>query len=148
MVLASARRQLMSTTSAGRASLVELGRALADAKVRGQLLDECAGGEGGGGGADRGVSRASFPLSLDGAYEVQNAMTSVLLDAGYRLSGWKVGATSQAARNRIGLSTPFIGPVFESDVRPPHVGVDVSSFLCRGVEVEWGFRVRGGAWGA
>jgi 2-keto-4-pentenoate hydratase len=49
--------------------------------------------------------------SLDGAYAVQRAVTAERLAAGERVVGWKLGYTSTAMREQMGISEPNLGPL-------------------------------------
>ncbi len=57
---------------------------------------------------------ANAPASIATAYEVQAAATTLKTDAGTRPIGYKIGATNAAARDLLGVSTPFYGRLFEA----------------------------------
>jgi 2-keto-4-pentenoate hydratase len=59
---------------------------------------------------------AAFDLSLGRAYRIQQAGTAARLAAGERIIGWKLGYTSLAMREQMGVREPNFGPLFSSMV--------------------------------
>lgn len=57
--------------------------------------------------------------------------------------GWKIGATNATAQQRMGLTEPFYGPVFQTNlaVSPATVSIGKSPFRVRGVEAEYAFLI-------
>jgi 2-keto-4-pentenoate hydratase len=53
---------------------------------------------------------------LAAAYDVQRALTARRLGRGARLVGWKLGYTSQAMREQMGIDAPNFGPLLSSMV--------------------------------
>ena len=80
-------------------------------------------------------------LTLEEAYAVQHATVRVRLDRGARVVGHKVGLTSAAMREQMGVNEPDSGVLLD-DMQIPHDGT-----LCTGdllvprVEAEFGFRL-------
>jgi 2-keto-4-pentenoate hydratase len=54
---------------------------------------------------------AELGLSLEDAYRVQDRMTALRLAAGERIAGWKLGYTSAAMREQMGVASPNFGPL-------------------------------------
>jgi 2-keto-4-pentenoate hydratase len=54
---------------------------------------------------------AELGLSLDDAYRVQDRMTALRLAAGEGVVGWKLGYTSAAMREQMGVASPNFGPL-------------------------------------
>lgn len=53
-------------------------------------------------------------LSLDQAYAVQHQVTALRLARGERVVGWKLGYTSVAMREQMGIDTPNFGPLTDA----------------------------------
>lgn len=51
------------------------------------------------------------PLTMADAYDVQRAMTALRLGGGQRVAGWKLGYTSLAMREQMGVDEPNFGPL-------------------------------------
>jgi 2-keto-4-pentenoate hydratase len=142
-------RRALATSARGSGSgptgapLVRLGEALAEAKMRGTRV-AIAGAEGHARGA---LPADVLPTSAESAYGVQGAMVDHLLKHQHSIAGWKLGATSPAARARLGFSLPFVAPIFALDLRRVDVPLDVAPFTFLGVEAEWCFEVRCGKGG-
>jgi 2-keto-4-pentenoate hydratase len=54
------------------------------------------------------------PLSLDDAYAVQRSLTGLRLARGERIVGWKLGYTSLAMREQMGIDAPNLGPLTDA----------------------------------
>lgn len=68
------------------------------------------------------------------AYQVQTCFTSLLLGDGDAISGYKLGLTSKAMQQMMGISDPDYGPVLHSMI---HDGdLDTSSFIRPRAEAE------------
>jgi 2-keto-4-pentenoate hydratase len=69
------------------------------------------------------TSRGLFPLDL--AYDAQDRITAARLARGERVVGWKLGYTSPAMREQMGVAFPNFGPLTDAmvlgdgDVLPP-----------------------------
>ena len=73
-------------------------------------------------------------MTADAAYEVQTCFASMLLADGDAISGYKLGLTSKAMQQMMGIAAPDYGPVFHSMV---HEGeLDTSSFIRPRAEAE------------
>ncbi|MBT3332842.1 MAG: hypothetical protein HN394_15170, partial [Rhodospirillaceae bacterium] len=53
---------------------------------------------------------AGSPQSEDEAYEIQASMIAA---SGLDVAGWKIGATVEALFEVLGVSQPFLGPLFQ-----------------------------------
>ncbi len=76
------------------------------------------------------------PQNLEDAYLTQNAMIKAM---GLAVVGWKIGATSQIAREMLDIDEPFSGPLFENFVKQSPATLDVDLGDLRIVEAEIGF---------
>jgi len=81
-----------------------------------------------------------LPLSLEDAYRVQEAGTALRLAAGERVVGWKLGYTSAAMREQMGIASPNLGPLTDAMLLPPG-GVVPGVALQPRVEPEIGLRL-------
>jgi 2-keto-4-pentenoate hydratase len=82
---------------------------------------------------------ADVDLTIDDAYAVQQAGLVLRLERGERLVGWKLGYTSLAMREQMGIDEPNFGPL--TDAMLMASGDDVASWLIQPrVEPEIGLR--------
>ena len=56
---------------------------------------------------------ATRSLTMSQAYSVQRAMTALRISSGQRIVGWKLGYTSQAMRQQMGVDEPNFGPLLD-----------------------------------
>ncbi|SDJ42598.1 2-keto-4-pentenoate hydratase [Streptomyces indicus] len=63
------------------------------------------------------------PGDLDTAYAVQTVLTDRRLAAGRRVTGWKIGLTSAAVQNQLGVDTPDFGALLDDTAVPD--GADI-----------------------
>jgi 2-keto-4-pentenoate hydratase len=56
----------------------------------------------------------SVPLSLADAYAIQQLVTAARLERGEQVVGWKLGYTSQAMRQQMGIDSPNFGPLTDA----------------------------------
>jgi 2-oxo-hept-3-ene-1,7-dioate hydratase len=59
------------------------------------------------------ISLAHPGASLDDAYAVQSALVARKLDAGRRVTGWKIGLTSRAMQMALNITTPDSGVLLD-----------------------------------
>ncbi|MFC4603713.1 2-keto-4-pentenoate hydratase [Rhodococcus kronopolitis] len=78
-------------------------------------------------------------LDENDAYEIQLLNVGRRLDAGGKLFGHKVGLTSLAMQEMVGLDEPDYGHLFADMASAEEVPVDVTRFCSPKVEVEVGF---------
>ncbi|KAA0163877.1 hypothetical protein FNF28_04071 [Cafeteria roenbergensis] len=87
------------------------------------------------------VLKASLPLDLDEAYAIQAAGAAEVNRTGGKTVGWKAGATNEAAMKLMGVSAPFFGPIFASNVVASPTRVATGSMNLRGAELELVFEI-------
>src|SRR5574337_339495 len=90
------------------------------------------------------LSESEPGVTLEQAYAIQDAVRAELVRRGDRISGWKVGVTSQAAREAMGVDHPIAGFLLRSGQFASGAEVPLSRFANLGVEVEVAFRLRSG----
>ncbi|MGW4340707.1 2-keto-4-pentenoate hydratase [Rhodococcus koreensis] len=78
-------------------------------------------------------------LTMADGYRIQQELIKLLLAEGDRVIGHKVGATSKAMQDLIGLDTPDYGPVLASTVFRDGAEVSVGNFISPKLEAEIGF---------
>lgn len=78
------------------------------------------------------------PNSLDDGYRIQDIMTA---HAGKSVVGWKVAATTEAGRRRMGIVEPLAGRLFDGYVLADKARLDASPMTMRVAEPEFGFRI-------
>jgi 2-keto-4-pentenoate hydratase len=69
------------------------------------------------------IAEASVPVAADQAYAVQDVLTSVRMASGEQVVGWKLGYTSAAMREALGIDEPNAGPLTDAMVlrSPAHL---------------------------
>jgi len=80
-------------------------------------------------------------LSIEEAYEVQDAVAQLRIDAGEEFVGYKVGCTSTAIRSQFGLTEPIHGKIFRPHVFGENACVDWSHFNNFSIEPEMVFKI-------
>jgi 2-keto-4-pentenoate hydratase len=78
------------------------------------------------------------PTTLAEAYRIQNGLNAEL---GVADAGWKIGATSDAARSMLKAKGPFYGRVLAPRIFPSGVSLPASAYAMRGLEGEFAFRL-------
>lgn len=79
------------------------------------------------------------PESASAAYAVQDQLTNLLPSS---VVGWKIGATSAATQERLGVKAPISGRVHQRTMLESGSTVDVTDFHHRpGIECEMAFRL-------
>lgn len=108
-----------------------IGEQLAEASLHGKLVEPAA-------------LDAALSGDIDAGYLAQRWLIHALHKSGessVQLAGWKIGATNAAGMQRLGLSRPFLGPIFRRDVcsSPAEMAfhADALGFRVRGVECEF-----------
>lgn len=98
----------------------------------------------------RAAGRTLAPISdtraliLDDAYRIQAAVTSARLARGERRVGWKLGYTSRAMRDQMGVGAPNFGPLTDVMLLPDRATVPATALQPR-VEPEIAVRIGPGA---
>ena len=57
---------------------------------------------------------SSIDLTIDDAYAIQRAGTTLRVERGEKLVGWKLGYTSPAMRAQMGIDQPNFGPLTDA----------------------------------
>lgn len=131
------RRASDGTTSAHNTSAASTSAPAYDrSQIARQLLDAerlCA--------PTAGVTPRYPSVTLDEAYEVQWANIRARQDAGARIVGHKVGLTSAAMREQMGVSEPDSGVLLEGMAIPDGGVLRAADLLVPRVEAEFGFRL-------
>jgi 2-keto-4-pentenoate hydratase len=82
-----------------------------------------------------------FVLSLDGAYELQDAVAKLRIAAGDRLIGYKLGCTGPGTVQQFGMQGPIRGCLFESEIRRHGDAVNFEDFANLAIEGEMAVRI-------
>jgi 2-keto-4-pentenoate hydratase len=80
-------------------------------------------------------------LSLEQAYQVQDRYVAARVSLGERVVGWKVGCTSKAIREQLGLAQPICGRLLKPYVHEDDADFLVSDFINCAVEPEMIFHI-------
>lgn len=93
------------------------------------------------------LDQVSHLTSQQGYAVLHHTTESLQTDHGWKIAGWKVGATSLAVQQRIGLSEPFWGPIFSKTTLTGGQRGEASRFsiqkdLIRGIEAEFAFQIK------
>lgn len=85
------------------------------------------------------LSQAHLGMTLDDAYAVQGAFVGLKRAAGGRQVGWKIGLTSRAMQQALGITTPDSGVLFDDMVFENGGKVAVGRFIQPRIEAEIAF---------
>ncbi|MDR0990821.1 MAG: fumarylacetoacetate hydrolase family protein [Propionibacteriaceae bacterium] len=85
------------------------------------------------------LSERDASLTIDDAYDIQLAQVAAWTAAGATIKGYKVGLTSQAMRQQLGVDQPDFGHLTESMFYPEHSPIDTAIFLQPKIEPEVAF---------
>lgn len=80
-------------------------------------------------------------LRLGDAYEIQTVNRDRRLAAGERIAGYKIGLTSKAMQEMLGVDTPDVGYVTERMVVPCDGSLAADELLAGRIEAEFAFRL-------
>lgn len=80
-------------------------------------------------------------LDLTGAYELQDAVTTLRIAAGDRLVGYKVGCTGPGTVKQFGMAGPVRGCLFASEIRECGQTLDSRDFANLAIEGEMALRI-------
>lgn len=80
-------------------------------------------------------------LDLAGAYKIQQYQEQALVAAGHRVIGRKIGLTSRAMQQQLGVDSPDFGFFTDQMVFTDGDAIDVSRFIAPKVEPELGFQL-------
>lgn len=84
--------------------------------------------------------RQSF--TLDEAYEVQKCVVEKKLAQGHRILGKKIGLTSKAMRDAMGIDRPDFGSIFSDGIYPQGIPLKRDAFITPRVEGEIAFLLK------
>jgi 2-keto-4-pentenoate hydratase len=73
---------------------------------------------------------------VDVAYEIQQLVTQRRIDAGQRLVGRKIGLTSPAVQQQLGVAQPDFGPLFAQQTYAHNADVPMAGLIAPRVEAE------------
>ncbi|MFC9835538.1 2-keto-4-pentenoate hydratase [Rhodococcus sp. NPDC127530] len=76
---------------------------------------------------------------MDDGYEIQQELVKLLIARGDRVIGHKVGATSAAMQQLIGIDSPDYGPVLESTMYRHGDSISLGDFIAPKIEAEIAF---------
>ncbi len=83
------------------------------------------------------------PQDLETAYAIQEASLADILDSmgGGRVVGYKIGCTSAAAKELLGLDSPFVGRLLSPKLHESPAQLEASTFSIRVIEPEVAYRL-------
>ncbi len=99
------------------------GAALAEARARGQRLENLPGG---------------LPVDQASAYAIQRAASAA---RGMATCGWKIGATSPETQRLLGADQPMAAPLFEAERQADGAVIKIPGFGRFGIEPEFAVRL-------
>lgn len=91
-------------------------------------------------GRQIGLLSLRYPeITMDDAYAIQSGLTEAKLRAGRQVVGWKIGLTSQAMQDALGIDIPDSGVLFDDMVFETSGTVPEGRFIQPRVEAEIAF---------
>ena len=91
-------------------------------------------------GEQIGLLTLCYPdMTMDDAYEVQNAIYRAKLDAGRKVIGWKIGLTSKAMQSALNIDIPDSGILFDDMAFENGGTVPAGRFIQPRIEAEVAF---------
>ncbi|MEM6618036.1 MAG: 2-oxo-hepta-3-ene-1,7-dioic acid hydratase [Pseudomonadota bacterium] len=91
-------------------------------------------------GCQIGILSQSYPdLDMDGAYAIQDAVVAAKEAYGARRTGWKIGLTSRAMQEALGITTPDSGVLFDDMHFESGALVPRGRFIAPRIEAEIAF---------
>lgn len=87
------------------------------------------------------ISERYPELTLADAYEIQAVNRDRRLAAGERIAGYKIGLTSKAMQEMLGVDTPDVGYVTERMVVPCGGSLEAAELVAGRIEAEFAFRI-------
>lgn len=88
------------------------------------------------------ISRSYPDITLDEAYAIQTAQMAVKLAQGRRIIGWKIGLTSKAMQDALGIDTPDSGVLYDDMLFASGATVPAGRFIQPRIEAEIAFILR------
>ena len=100
-------------------------------------------------GQQIGLLSLRYPdISMDDAYAIQNALFEAKLKAGREVIGWKIGLTSKAMQQALGIDIPDSGILFDDMVFDTGATVPEGRFIQPRIEAEIAFVMKAPLGGA
>lgn len=88
----------------------------------------------------RGLLSVEYPAAtLDDAYAVQKALIALKRGEGRRVIGWKIGLTSRAMQQQLGITTPDSGVLFDDMAFADGATIPKGRFIAPRIEAEIAF---------
>lgn len=90
------------------------------------------------------ITQSNPEVDLDAAYAIQTRWTTMRLAKGERIAGRKIGLTSPAIQQQLGVSEPDYGTLWQSSFYPAEAGrvsIPTSDFLQPRIEGEVAFLI-------
>lgn len=81
-------------------------------------------------------------LTLEEAYRVQAINLENLVARGARVVGRKIGLTSKAMQEQLGVDEPDVGAITEQMVLPSDAPLDTTRYIAPRIEAEFAFRLK------
>lgn len=88
------------------------------------------------------LSRAYPGITLDDAYAIQTAQMAQKLAQGRHIIGWKIGLTSKAMQDALGIDTPDSGVLYDDMLFADGDTVPNGRFIQPRIEAEIAFVLR------
>lgn len=85
------------------------------------------------------LSRRHPELDMDGAYAIQQALVRRKLDTGRTIIGWKIGLTSKAMQQALGIDIPDSGVLFDDMAMANGAVIPKGRFIQPRIEAEIAF---------
>jgi 2-keto-4-pentenoate hydratase len=86
-------------------------------------------------------ARPDFRLTVDQAYQVQNAVAGLRQARGELVAGYKVGCVSDTMQRQLGLDRPVFGRVWETELYHDAAAIDSKGFDGLAIEGELALRL-------
>jgi len=100
-------------------------------------------------GTQIGLLSLRYPgMSMDDAYAIQSALLSAKLAQGRRVIGWKIGLTSRAMQDALGIDIPDSGILFDDMAFADGASVPRGRFIQPRIEAEIAFVMKAPLGGA
>jgi 2-oxo-hept-3-ene-1,7-dioate hydratase len=94
-------------------------------------------------GRQIGLLSLQYPaMGMDDAYAIQDALVRRKLDAGRRKIGWKIGLTSRAMQQALGIDIPDSGVLFDDMLFENGADIPAGRFIQPRIEAEIAFVMR------
>jgi len=91
-------------------------------------------------GCQIGLLSLQYPeLDMDGAYGIQKALVRRKLNAGRKIIGWKIGLTSKAMQQALGIDIPDSGVLFDDMAFDNTAVIPAGRFIQPRIEAEIAF---------